>query len=280
MPLRHRLRPGRGAAVIRKPRAIRAISPGAYPRRRLALVLLTLAALLAVAALPPIPQPQQYHDFADQRALLGVPHALNVVSSLGLLIVGAVGLGRLRRPDSSFADAREHWPYMLFFVSLMGVGFGSTYYHLAPSHGSLFWDRLPMSLAFMSLLSAVLVERLGPRIGLRLFPWLAAAGPLSVVYWILSERAGVGDLRPYGLIHFYPTLLIPLLMWLFAPRYTRGGDLLVVLALYATALVAERLDREVFALGGWISGHSVKHLLATLAAAWVVRMLRLRRLAS
>jgi hypothetical protein len=55
-------------------------------------VLLTLAALLAVAALPPIPQPEQYHYFADQRALLGVPHALNVISSLGLLIVGAVAL--------------------------------------------------------------------------------------------------------------------------------------------------------------------------------------------
>ena len=162
-------------------------------------------------------------------------------------------------------------------VSLVGVGFGSAYYHLAPSHGSLFWDWLPMSLAFMSLFSAVLVERLGPRVGLRLFPWLAAAGPFSVVYWIWSERAGIGDLRLYGLVHFYPMLLIPLLMWLFAPRYTRGRDLLVVLALYATALVAERLDREVFAAGGWISGHSVKHVLAAVAAGWAVRMLRLRK---
>lgn len=258
---------------------MRAISPGAHRRRLLAVALLTIAALLAVAALPPIPQPEHYHHFADQRAVLGVPHALNVVTNLGFLIVGAVGLGRLWRPDSSFADARERWPYAVFFVSLVGVGFGSAYYHLAPSHGRLFWDRLPMSLAFMSLLSAVLVERLGPRVGLRLFPWLAAAGPFSVVYWILSERAGVGDLRLYGLVHFYPALLIPLLMRLFAPRYTRGGDLLVVLAFYAMALVAERLDQDIFAAGGWISGHSVKHVLATVAAAWVVRMLRLRSLA-
>ena len=128
-----------------------------------------------------------------------------------------------------------------------------------------------MSLAFMSLLSAVLVERPGPRVGLRLFPWLAATGPFSVVYWMLSERAGIGDLRLYGLVHFYPMLLIPLLLWLFAPRYTRGRDLLVVLALYAAALVAERLDREVFAAGGWINGHSVKHVLAAVAAAWPSR---------
>ena len=37
-----------------------------------------------------------------------------------------------------------------------------------------------------------------------------------------------------------------------------------VLALYATPLVAQRLDPEVFAAGGWISGHSVKHVLAGL----------------
>ena len=248
----------------------------AHRGRQLGIALLSIAALLAVAALPPIPQPGEYHDFADQRSLLGVPNALNVVSNLGFLIVGAVGLRRLWRSCASFADARERWPYAVFFASLVGVGFGSVVYHLAPSHGSLFWDRLPMSLAFMSLLSAVLVERLGPRVGLRLFPWLAAAGPLSVVYWVLSERAGVGDLRLYGLVHFYPMLLIPLLLWLFTPRYTRGGDLLWVLALYATALAAERLDHEVFAAGGWVSGHTVKHVLAAVAAAWLSRMLRLR----
>ena len=247
-----------------------------HHRRLFAIALLSIAALLAVAELPPIPQPGEYHDFADQRTLLGVPHALNVVSNLGFLIVGAVGLRRLSKSGASFADARERWPYAVFFASLVGVGFGSAYYHLAPSHGSLFWDRLPMSLAFMSLLGAVLVERLGPRVGLRLFPWLAAAGPFGVAYWTLSERAGIGDLRLYGLVHFYPMLLIPLLLWLFAPRYTRGGDLLWVLALYATAMAVERLDHEVFAVGGWISGHTVKHVLAAVAAAWLSRMLRLR----
>ena len=255
---------------------MRATSPGVLHRKLFAIALLTIAALLAVAAMSPIPQPERYHDFADQRTVLGVPHALNVVSNLGFLIVGVVGLRRLSKSGASFADARERRPYAVFFASLVGVAFGSSYYHHAPSHGSLFWDRLPMSLASISLLSAVLVEGLGPRIGLRLFPWLAAAGPLSVVYWMWSERAGVGDLRLYGLVHFYPMLLIPLLMAMFAPRYTRGRDLLVVLAIYAVALVAERLDREAFAAGGWISGHSLKHVLAAVAAGWAIRMLRLR----
>ena len=53
-----------------------------------------------------------------------------------------------------------------------------------------------------------------------------------------------------------------------------------VLALYAAALATERLDHEVFAAGGWISGHTVKHVLAAVAAAWFSRMLRLRSPAS
>ena len=50
-----------------------------------------------------------------------------------------------------------------------------------------------------------------------------------------------------------------------------------MLTLYATALAAERLDHEVFAAGGRSSGHTVKHVLATVAAAWLSRMVRLRR---
>ena len=55
----------------------------AWPRRlRLALLAaFTLAALLTVLSLPPISQAQAYHNFADQRGLLGVPHFLNVVSN-------------------------------------------------------------------------------------------------------------------------------------------------------------------------------------------------------
>lgn len=64
---------------------------------------------------------------------------------------------------------------------------------------------------------------------------------------------------------------------LFPPRYTRGGDALAVLGWYAAALGAELLDRQIFALGGIVGGHTVKHVCAALAACWVLRMLRLRR---
>lgn len=249
-----------------------------HRRRMLALVLLSVAVAAGVALLPRFAQPQSYHAFADQRTLWGVPHALNVFSNAAFLLVGALGLHRLRslrNGDRSAGAALT--AYRLFFLSIAGVAFGSAYYHLQPGHERLFWDRLPMSLAFMSLLTCVLVERLGEQIGLRLFPWLAVAGPLSVVYWLFSERAGAGDLRPYAVVHFYPVLLILLLLALFPARWTRGSDFLVVLALYAAALVSERLDHQIAAATGWISGHTLKHVLAALAGGWVVRMLRLRR---
>lgn len=241
--------------------------------RRFALLLLTLTTVFAVSLLPRLPQPQAYHHFADQRALWGLAHALNVLSNLGFVGVGWFALRRLRQGGTTFIDERERRPYLVFFASLVAVGLGSAYYHLAPDNERLFWDRLPMSLAFMALLGTVLVERLGPRIGLRLLPWLMLAGPASVVYWLISERAGLGDLRAYALVHLYPLVLIPLLMALFAPRYARGAQLLGVLALYLAALVAERLDAPIYAATGWISGHTLKHLLAAAAAAWLWRML-------
>ena len=41
---------------------------------------------------PPIPQPQDYHQFADRQTLLGIPNFWNVVSNLPFILVGAAGL--------------------------------------------------------------------------------------------------------------------------------------------------------------------------------------------
>lgn len=238
--------------------------------------LLTLAAALAVAALPPIPQPQWYHAFADQRTWLGVPHFLNVVSNALFLWLGAAGLWQLASGRLALIDSRERWPWSVFFLGIAATGLTSAYYHWAPDNAGLFWDRLTMAIAFMGWLAAHLAERVGVRAGLALLPVLLLLGPGAVVYWSLSEAAGAGDLRPYGFMHFYPALLVPILLWLFPPRYTRVGDVLVVLALYAAALAAEQLDRSLLALSGMLSGHTLKHLLAALAVYWALRMLQRR----
>ncbi len=251
------------------------------PRRtRLLLIaLLTGAVAAIVAALPPFPQPAAYHDFADQRAFLGLPNFLNVASNGLFVLVGAAGLRWLLAPGgrAAFRERRERWPYLTFFLGLVLTGIASAWYHLDPDNGRLVWDRLAMTIALMSWLAAIIAERIGVAAGLALLPALLAAGAASVLYWGTTEALGAGDLRPYGMVHFYPALLIPLLILLFPPRYTRGGEALTVLGWYALALGAEFLDRQIFALGGIVGGHTAKHVLATLAACWVLRILRLRR---
>ncbi|GAO37653.1 hypothetical protein SCT_3089 [Sulfuricella sp. T08] len=243
------------------------------------LALLTGAVAAIIAALPPFPQPAAYHDFADQRAFLGLPNFLNVASNGLFVLVSAAGLRWLTAAggDAAFRDRRERWIYLAFFLGLALTGIASAWYHLDPDNGRLLWDRLAMTIALMSWLAAIIAERIGGAVGLALLPTLLAAGAASVLYWGATEALGAGDLRAYGMVHFYPALLIPLLILLFPPRYTRGGDTLMVLGWYAAALGAELLDRQIFALGGIVSGHSVKHVFAALAACWVLRMLRLRR---
>ena len=41
------------------------------------------------------------------------------------------------------------------------VAIGSSYYHWKPSNSRLVWDRLPMTVGFMSLVAVVISETLG-----------------------------------------------------------------------------------------------------------------------
>ena len=251
----------------------------ARQRRLILLGLITATVATLALSVPPVPQWESYHDFADRRAFLGVPNFQDVASNAFFTLVGLVGLHRLimaeRRPR--FLDPRERWPWLGFFLALVLLGPASGWYHLDPANDGLFWDRLAMTAVFMSWLAAQIVERIGVRAGLVAYPLLLVAGAASVFYWIASEHAGAGDLRGYGFVQFYPALLIPLLMVLFPPRYTRSGDTLVVLGLYGAALGSEWLDRWLFDLTQVLSGHTLKHLLAALAVYWVLRMLVKRR---
>src|SRR5262245_19609424 len=82
-----------------------------------------LGVAAVVAALsPPIPQDPGYHSFADDRMLLGIPNALNVVSNGVFVLVGAAGAWALR-PDVDggvhLRDPRERWAWWVFFVGLL-----------------------------------------------------------------------------------------------------------------------------------------------------------------
>ncbi|MDQ3583134.1 MAG: alkaline phytoceramidase, partial [Pseudomonadota bacterium] len=175
-----------------------------------------------------------------------------------------------------FIDARERWPYLVFYAVVFFTGLGSAYYHLAPDNARLLWDRLPLAAGFAALLAAVIAERIDARAGLL---WLAPLLMLaigSVLYWDWSERVGQGDLRPYGMVQFYSGALIALILALYPSAYTRARDPFVVLGFYALAKLCESLDRPIFAALGGVGGHTLKHLIAGVAVFWLLRMLRLR----
>ena len=151
----------------------------------------TVACALVLVFVPPIPQPLAYHHFADQRMLWGIPNFADTASNIPFLIVGIWGMVVIFRGSIKFIDTRERWPYLIFFAGVALTCAGSSYYHLAPDNNRLVWDRLPMTLAFMSLLAAIIAERIGLRAGLALLAPLLLLGFASVWYWHVAD-----DLRP------------------------------------------------------------------------------------
>ncbi len=240
--------------------------------------------ILAAAALPPIAQPHDYHEFADQRKFFGIPNFMNVASNFAILFSGLAGLIYLRHKPGhaqeynrqTFGTSSEIWPYRIFFLSIVMTVLGSAYYHLDPDHATLLWDRLPIAIGVMALLAAVLGERVSPQLGLRMLPVLVLMGAASVIYWHWSEQQGAGNLNFYIVIQFYSLLLIVLLSLMLPTAYTHGGTILKAIGLYVLAKVAETFDQQIFALGQIISGHTLKHLIAALAIWQIAHMLRER----
>lgn len=243
------------------------------------LLLLTVMVAGASSLLPRIPQPQAYHLFADRRGFLGIPNFGDVVSNIPFAAIGIWGLVLLLSPNSGqvrFLDSRERWPYVFVFVGLLLTAFGSSYYHLSPDNARLVWDRLPMTIAFMAIVAAVIAERVSVRAGLWLLPILLLLGMGSVGQWYWSETRGMGDLRFYAAVQAYSALVVLLALAL-PPRYTRTSDLAIVVGFYALAKLLESFDRPIFTVGHLVSGHTLKHLAAAAAGYWILRMLQKRR---
>jgi len=249
--------------------------------RRIALLwaLTALAAAGMGMLVPAIPQDPAYHRLADGRGWLGSPNFGDVMSNLPFTIVGLAGLGALWRGwfgVPSMGDG-DPVPYVYFFAGVAMVGPGSAWYHLDPNNATLFWDRLPMTIAFMALVAAVLSDRISRGwVACRGLNLLVIGGAATVFWWDYGEMRGAGDLRAYGLVQFWPVILIPLVLYLFPEgRHVRTRYLITALAFYALAKLFEHYDHGIFDLtGGMVSGHSIKHLLAAGAPAAILAMMR------
>jgi hypothetical protein len=225
---------------------------------------LAITSTLVLFFMKPIPQPQDYHHFADNRMFGGIPNTLNVLSNLFFLLVGGMGI----RACLSARTLPNRAAWMITFIGVTLVGLGSAYYHWSPNDQTLVWDRLPMTIAFMAFLSALLGEFLGSRITRILLLPLILAGIASVIVWHVAD-----DLRMYAWVVFVPLLIIIALLLLF--RSPHRPPLMLMLLFYIGAKLAEEFDASLYsAFGATVSGHSLKHLLAAGACFWMVFMVR------
>jgi hypothetical protein len=223
---------------------------------------LMAASLAAMLLLSPIPQDPSYHEFADQRTILGIPNFWNVVSNLPFLVVGALGLRGFRDNPAT----------VVFFLGVFLTGIGSSYYHWNPNDETLFWDRLPMTLSFAAILALVVEERVSARVGaILLWPGLAV-GIFSLLLWHWT-----GDLRLYFWVQFFPGLAVILLFLLCPPKYTGAYYWIAAGALYALAKVFEFTDHAIYSVGNLLSGHTFKHLAASAACFAILRYFQTRR---
>jgi len=240
--------------------------------------ILTLVAVIFIVLtgfLDPIPQDLQYHQFADQRTYL-IPNTLNIASNLLFALAGIAGLYFLCVRRSLLATELMMPAYFTFFAALIAITPGSAYYHWLPDNQSLVWDRLPMTLAFMSFFTIILAERLSLRFAKLMLLPLLIAGFSSIVYWSFTEQAGFGDLRPYALVQFLPIVMIPLILLMFRPVFTRDRDLWIFLGCYLLAKVFETFDYAIFQSLSIISGHSLKHIAAGIGCLVYLRYLHYR----
>ncbi|QLI80337.1 hypothetical protein HZU75_01635 [Chitinibacter fontanus] len=255
--------------------------------------LLILALAIAMLLHGPILQLPNYHHFADRRAWLSIPNAADVLSNLGFAFAGAWGVCRLWQDPQLVRSARV--AYYLFFSAVFFTSLGSGWYHLAPDNARLIFDRIPIAIACAGLLAAAWQECYGqnePRnVQLGYCALLAVLAYLSVWWWQYTDvpsfastdllgqtkaaPQGLGDLRPYLLLQMLPLILIPLLHWQAQVSRAKRLAFASAILLYVFAKVAELQDHQMFHQLSLISGHTLKHLLATAAAGVLVYQLKI-----
>ena len=158
-------------------------------------VTIVIALFAIVLSLPPIAQDPNYHAFGDQNSLLGIPHALNVLSNLPYLLVGVLALRRFATGRFPPMSSYRRGMLMIFFGSIGLLAFGSSIYHLQPDNTGLLLDRLCMALAFGSYLLVLTGDYLGEKISALMEAGVLQKAKGYVVYWYLGERDGKGELR-------------------------------------------------------------------------------------
>lgn len=218
---------------------------------------------------PTIPQDLLYHNFADQRSLLSINNALNVLSNLMFIVSGIYALLCFNLKTYMMPLALQR-SAKIFFTASIFIGLGSAYYHLDPNNTTLVWDRLPMSIAFMALFNLIIAAFIDEKLAEKTLIVMLATGIASVLYWAFTETTGQGDLRLYILVQFVPFLVTPIILFKYHSIYLQKKPIIGLLVTYLLAKLFEQGDMLFFHMTGLVSGHSIKHLLAGLSPLFIL----------
>jgi hypothetical protein len=214
----------------------------------------------------PIIQNIEYHKFADDRPFLGINNFGDVFSNIVFIFTGIFGLITLKNTKPHIASLS----WTVFFVGVTLVAPGSAWYHLNPNNSSLVWDRLPMTIAFMGLFTAMISTFISRRYEKVLLPISILFGFASVLLWDLS-----GDLRLYYFVQIVPLVVIPTVILIFRSSDIKPKYLVFALLFYVLAKAVEFNDRDIFNLtNDIISGHTLKHFFAAGAPLVLALMLK------
>ncbi|RYR47270.1 hypothetical protein Ahy_A07g033221 [Arachis hypogaea] len=216
---------------------------------------------------PTIPRSHNHHHFVDMRNLLasrsfaGVPNTINVITNFPFLVVGVLGFVLALDGAVFYISSQgEVYAWVVFYAGMVGVAFGSAYYHLKPDNHRVLWDTLPMMVAFSSLFSALVVERFGQRIGLFCLFALIFAAVLCVVY----ER-NYNDIRFCMIFQLTLPLAIPVIAFMYSSKYTHSRYWFLATGIYLLAKFEGATDKKLYHANNYIiSGHSLEHLCLSL----------------
>ena len=234
---------------------------------------LALLCIIGLLIKGPVAQNQDYHQFADQRNFFGIPNFMNVITNLPFAIAGIFGL----RVAGNIKEKKLQHICIALFTSFILVTLGSGYYHLWPNNETLVYDRIPISIILMSFFTFLIYELVNKQAGYNAFIVLTLVGILSVVYWQLTERAGHGDLRWYGMVQFFPVIAIPLILSLYRSSFNYWKEVIPIFLFFILAKLSEAIDKEIYhAAGNIISGHSLKHLFMVVAEFEIVLLIKRR----
>ncbi|MGJ7510461.1 hypothetical protein [Variovorax sp. GT1P44] len=250
--------------------------------------LLSLFAVLLLAAIvgPAVPAIGSGGTaFADSQAWHGLPNAMDVLSNLPFAAIGIWGLRWLHWLDRVHEEAQDAavlpqaaiqppvnsldcaW---MFFAGLILTALGSAFYHLAPDSMRLAADRAGMAVAFAGLVGFAVCERVSARAG-----WPAAWFTLVGGLLAAAICHKTGNALPWALVQFGGMTLIAALALTKPMHGAIGLKLGWVICFYVLAKLFELGDHAIFeATNQLVSGHSLKHLTAALAALPVLHALQ------